>query len=169
MRLKFQNGGRGTEVVRRTLWFERPPLRAVYLGDRINQKICRASCSHGCANISHSQKRSPPSFLLAFFSSPFRLSVSGLGLAVSFSSSQILYCVLITVPCCWVSASHMDVYQELAGYRTEHAKLERGASCVAAGMIKFKSAFIFCSRSLVGLSWDVGECLNGPQHSFPLF
>ncbi len=63
----------------------------------------------------------------------------------------------------------MDVYQELAGYRTEHVGLERGASCVAAVMIKFKSAFIFCSRSLVGLSWDVGERLNGPQHSFPLF
>lgn len=63
----------------------------------------------------------------------------------------------------------MDVYQALAGYRTEHAEREWGASCVAAGMIKLKSAFIFCSRSLVGLSWDIGECLNGPQHSFPLF
>lgn len=75
MRLKFQNGGRGTEVVRQTLWFEHPLLRAVYLGDRINQKICRASCSHGCANISHSQKRSPPSCLLAFFSSFFFFSL----------------------------------------------------------------------------------------------
>lgn len=63
----------------------------------------------------------------------------------------------------------MDVYQELAGFRTGHAELERGASCVAFGMIKFKSAFIFCAQSLVELSWDVGECLNGPQHSFPLF
>lgn len=63
----------------------------------------------------------------------------------------------------------MDVYQESAGYRTEHAERERGASCVAAGMIKLKSAFIFCSQSLVGLSWDIGERLNGPQHSFPLF
>lgn len=130
VRLKFQNGGRGTEVVRGTLWFQRPSHCTVYLGDRINQKICRASCSHGCANISHSQKQNPPSFLLAFFGLPLSLfslqthSLSVSSLADSFSASQVLYCILITVLCSWVLASHMDVYQALAGYRTEHAERE---------------------------------------------